>query len=102
MTRVGETAGRVTLRIEVAVANFYPAIAEGFSMPVYRATQSAIHALVTRAFLRSLAGLDLAKSRVGRLAALGQAGLDGQPSAPGTALDAAAPRAREARSERQP
>jgi hypothetical protein len=71
VSRLGETAGRVTLRIEVEVANFYPAIAEEFSMPVYEATQSAIHALVTRAFLRSLAGLDLAKSKVGRLAALG-------------------------------
>ncbi|HEY6397333.1 MAG TPA: hypothetical protein VIX82_07750, partial [Solirubrobacteraceae bacterium] len=41
-------------------------------------TQSAIHGLVTRAFLRSLAGLDLAKSKVGRLAAFGHARFDGQ------------------------
>jgi hypothetical protein len=58
--------GRV--RIELEVANFYPAIAVGFSEPVYEVTQSAIHVLVTHAFLRSLARLDLAKSRVGRLA----------------------------------
>jgi hypothetical protein len=56
------------LRIEVEVANFYPAIAAGFSMPVYRATQALVHVLVTHAFLRSLATLKLEPSRVGRLA----------------------------------
>jgi hypothetical protein len=56
------------LRIEVEVANFYPAIAVGFSMPVYEATQSSIHVLVTHAFLRSLANLELAESKVGRFA----------------------------------
>jgi hypothetical protein len=60
--------GRVKVRIEVEVANFYPAIAAGFSTPVYEATQSAIHVLVTHAFLRSLARLDLAPSKVGRFA----------------------------------
>jgi hypothetical protein len=64
-----EPDGRVKLRIEVEVANFYPAIAVGFSAPVYEATQSAIHVLVTHAFLRSLARLDLAPSKVGRFAA---------------------------------
>jgi hypothetical protein len=59
--------GQPRLRIEVEVANFYPAIAAGFSMPVYEATQSSIHVLVTHAFLRSLATLELAESRVGRL-----------------------------------
>jgi hypothetical protein len=38
-------------------------------MPAYEATQSVIHVLVTHAFLRSLARLDLAKSKVGRFAA---------------------------------
>ena len=56
------------LRIEVEVANFYPAIAAGFSMPVYRATQAFVHVLVTHAFLRSLATLELKESRIGRLA----------------------------------
>jgi hypothetical protein len=64
-----EPNGRVKVRIEVEVANFYPAIAESFSTPVYEATQSAIHVLVTHAFLRSLARLELAKSKVGRFAA---------------------------------
>ena len=63
-----EPDGRVKIRIEVEVANFYPAIAAGFSLPVYEMTQSAIHVLVTHAFLRSLARLDLAKSKVGRFA----------------------------------
>jgi hypothetical protein len=61
------TNGTARLRIEVEVANFYPAIAAGFSMPVYEATQSVIHVLVTHAFLRSLATLDLAESKVGSL-----------------------------------
>jgi hypothetical protein len=55
------------LRIEVEVANFYPAIAAGFGVPVYEMTQSTIHLLVTNAFLRSLATLDLAESKVGTL-----------------------------------
>ena len=59
--------GQVTVRVEVSVANFYPAIAARLSMPVYKATQSLIHVVVTRAFLRSLATLDLAQSKVGRL-----------------------------------
>jgi hypothetical protein len=56
------------LLIEVEVANFYPSIAVGFSEPVYEMTQSAVHVLVTHAFLRSLAKLDLARSKVGQLA----------------------------------
>lgn len=61
------TSTQATLHIEVEVANFYPAIAAGFSTPVYEATQSAIHVLVTHAFLRSLGRLDLARSKIGRL-----------------------------------
>ncbi len=60
--------GRYTVRVEVEVANFYPAIAVGFSVPAYEATQSSIHVLVTHAFMRSLATLDLAESKVRRLA----------------------------------
>jgi hypothetical protein len=59
--------GQAKLRIEVEVANFYPSIAAGFSTPVYEATQSALHVLVTHAFLRSLAKLNLATSKIGRL-----------------------------------
>jgi hypothetical protein len=60
--------GRVTARVEVAVANFYPAIASGLSQWAYANTQSRIHVVVTHGFLRSLARLDLAESRVGRFA----------------------------------
>lgn len=72
--------GQAKLHIEVEVANFYPAIAAGFSSPVYEATQSAIHVLVTHAFLRSLAKLDLATSRIGRLSMIMPAVF--RPSAP--------------------
>jgi hypothetical protein len=60
--------GRWEMLIEVEVANFFPSIASGFSIPVYEMTQSAVHVLVTNAFLRSLATLDLAQSKVGSLA----------------------------------
>jgi hypothetical protein len=53
--------------VEVEVANFHPAIASGFGRRVYNATQARIHVFVTNGFLRSLARLDLAESRVGRL-----------------------------------
>ena len=60
--------GQEDLLIEVEVANFYPSISVGFSEPVYEMTQSAVHVLVTHAFLRSLAKLDLARSKVGQFA----------------------------------
>jgi hypothetical protein len=69
----GDAGGEAVVRIEVEVANFYPSIASSFSTPVYEATQSSIHVLVTHAFLRSLAKLDLARSKVGRLSGVGQA-----------------------------
>jgi hypothetical protein len=65
------------LLIEVEVANFYPAIAAGFSMPAYMATQAFVHVLVTHAFLRSLATLDLAESKV---KALADGDADGEPA----------------------
>ena len=58
--------GQGCLHVEVAVVNFYPAIAARLSRFVYTNTQSRIHVLVTHGFLRSLARLDLAESRVGR------------------------------------
>lgn len=76
----GRQTGTARVRIEVEVANFYPAIAAGFSTPVYEVTQSSIHVLVTHAFLRSLAHLDLATSRVGRLRSFIGAG-NGRPAA---------------------
>jgi hypothetical protein len=64
-----EVPGCERLSVEVAVANFYPAIASGISRRLYNATQSRIHVIVTKRFLRSLARLDLAESRVGRFPA---------------------------------
>lgn len=57
------------LSVEVEVANFYPAIALSIGRRIYNATQSRVHVIITYAFLRSLARLDLAQSRVGRLRA---------------------------------
>ncbi len=56
------------IHVEVEVANFYPSIASRLSRVVYKATQARIHVIVTHAFLRSLARLDLEPSRVGALA----------------------------------
>jgi len=60
-----EPPARTRLHVEVAVVNFYPSIS-GLSLRLYNATQSRIHVIVTYGFLRSLARLDLAESRVGR------------------------------------
>jgi hypothetical protein len=62
---IPEQPGRARLHVEVAVVNFYPSIS-GLSLRLYNATQSRIHVIVTYGFLRSLARLDLAESRVGR------------------------------------
>ncbi|HWY90043.1 MAG TPA: hypothetical protein VNY31_05165 [Solirubrobacteraceae bacterium] len=64
----GPETGEAKLHVEVEVANFHPAIASGFGRRVYNATQAKIHVFVTHGFLRSLARLDLAESKVGRLA----------------------------------
>jgi hypothetical protein len=63
-----ESPTRARLHVEVEVANFYPAIAFGLGRRIYNTTQSRIHVIVTHGLLRSLARLDLARSRVGRLA----------------------------------
>ena len=62
----------VTATVSSEVVNFYPAIAgRGWFARVgrvlYNQTQLRIHVLVTHAFLRSLANLDLAPSVVGTL-----------------------------------
>jgi hypothetical protein len=65
--RPDDLPGQARVHLEVEVANFYPAIAHSISRWVYENTQSRIHVLVTYGFLRSLARLDLAPSKVGRL-----------------------------------
>src|SRR3954471_1986237 len=64
VNRLGDTR----MNVEGEVANFYPAIALAISRWVYANTQSRLHVLVTYGFLRSLANLDLAESKVRRLA----------------------------------
>ena len=66
--RDSEDSTHARLHVEVEVANFYPSIASGIGRWVYNATQSRIHVLVTHGFLRSLARLDLAESRIGHFA----------------------------------
>jgi hypothetical protein len=61
----------ITATVSAEVANFYPMIAGSgwfsrIGRRLYRETQLRIHVIVTHAFLRSLAKLDLAESRVGR------------------------------------
>ena len=65
----GEDRAKAQLHVEIEVANFYPSIASRLSRRLYNATQSRIHVIISRAFLRSLARMDLAESRVGRFAA---------------------------------
>ena len=64
----------ITGRVSSEVANFYPLIAgwgwfSRIGRYLYRITQLKIHVIVTHAFLRSLARLDLAPSAVGALKA---------------------------------
>jgi hypothetical protein len=61
------------LRVQLEVRNFYPWLRGGgrfarFGAWIYGQTQLRIHVLVCNAFLRSLARLELPRSRVGALA----------------------------------
>ncbi len=61
-----------TVRVSSEVANFYPTVGgwgwfAKIGAVLYRITQLRIHVIVTNAFLRSLARLDLAPSVVGAL-----------------------------------
>jgi hypothetical protein len=63
----------VTGKVISEVASFYPTIAgwgwfARIGRHLYRITQLRLHVIITHAFLRSLARLDLAESRVGALA----------------------------------
>jgi hypothetical protein len=68
------TENEVELRVVSEVANFYPLLAgwgwwKRIGAVIYRMTQYTIHNIVTSAFFRSLATLDLAESKVGRFRA---------------------------------
>jgi hypothetical protein len=67
-------AGSAALRVRTEVSNFYPFIRGDrwfarLGTRIYSATQLRIHVLVTKGFLRSLAGLDLPPSAGGAFAA---------------------------------
>src|SRR3954447_25159746 len=70
--RPGDTPEQTIVHLEVEVANFFPAIASTIGRWFYTHTQSRIHVLITHGFLRSLARLGLAQSRVGRFATVDQ------------------------------
>jgi hypothetical protein len=70
----GERSDLSKVTVISEVENFYPMIAgwgwfSRIGRAVYRATQLRLHVIVTNAFLRSLARLDLAPSMVGALSA---------------------------------
>lgn len=60
-------SAEVTLLVSSEVVNFYPTLATSFGRWIYEQTQLRIHVIVTNAFLRSLANLELEESRVGAL-----------------------------------
>ena len=66
-------AREVTVVVSSEVVNFYPTIATRLSRWIYEQTQLRIHVIVTHAFLRSLANLELEPSRVGALRAAAEA-----------------------------
>ena len=72
---VMDGAGEVTLVVSSEVVNFYPTIAARVGRWIYDQTQLRIHVIVTHAFLRSLANLDLEPSRVGALRAAAEAAI---------------------------
>jgi hypothetical protein len=72
---IADGANEVTLHVSSEVVNFYPTIAARFSRWMYEQTQLRIHVIVTHAFLRSLANLELEPSRVGTLRAAAEAAL---------------------------
>jgi hypothetical protein len=65
----------VTVVISSEVVNFYPAIASRVGRWIYEHTQLRVHVIVTHAFLRSLANLELEPSRVGALRAVAEAAI---------------------------
>ncbi len=66
----------MTVEVSSEVVNFYPTIASGFSRWIYEQTQLRIHVIVTHAFLRSLANLELEPSKVGTLRAAAEAAIN--------------------------
>jgi hypothetical protein len=61
----GDGGGEATAEVVSEVVNFYPMIASRLGRWIYDQTQLRIHVIVTHAFLRSLANLELEESRTG-------------------------------------
>jgi hypothetical protein len=72
---IADDASEVTLLVSSEVVNFYPTLATRFGRWIYEQTQLRIHVIVTHAFLRSLANLELEPSRVGALRAAAEAAI---------------------------
>jgi hypothetical protein len=70
-----DDAREVTLTVSSEVVNFFPTIATRLSRWIYEQTQLRVHVVVTHAFLRSLANLELEPSRVGALRAVAEAAI---------------------------
>jgi hypothetical protein len=60
-------APEATAVVTSEVVNFYPMIAARIGRFLYTQTQLRVHVIVTNAFLRSLANLELERSVVGAL-----------------------------------
>jgi hypothetical protein len=71
-----EGADHVTLEVSSEVVNFYPVIASRLGRWLYEQTQLRVHVIVTHAYLRSLANLELEPSRVGALRAAAEAAIN--------------------------
>ncbi len=79
----------ITGEVSSEVANFYPTLAGSgkfarIGRAIYRVTQLRIHIIVTNAFLRSLARLDLEESVVGALKAGAQEDREKEAAATGS------------------
>jgi hypothetical protein len=72
---IQDRTDEVTLLVSSEVVNFYPTLATRFSRWIYEQTQLRIHVIVTHAFLRSLANLELEPSRVDALRAAAEAAI---------------------------
>ena len=70
-----DDAREVTVEVSSEVVSFYPMLASRFSRWIYEQTQLRLHVIVTHAFLRSLANLELEPSRVGALRAAAEAAI---------------------------
>ena len=74
----GDGGAEATATVTSEVVSFYPMIAARIGRWIYNQTQLRIHVIVTHAFLRSLANLELEESRVG---AFSPSALRGSPAA---------------------